>query len=67
MSFEVFTEHAVKEECRQMFLELKKADYAVSTFDKQTIDLYAHHFGVKVILRKLKSGQTKVILVKEQS
>jgi hypothetical protein len=60
--FEIFTEHTVIEECRQMFLVLKKADYAVSSLDKETIEKYAEKFQANIVARKLKDGRTKVAI-----
>lgn len=62
MSFEIFTEHQVKEEVRQMLLALKKADYAISDLSKEQIQQYADNFQTVVRLRKLKDGRVKVSL-----
>lgn len=62
MSFEIFTEHQVKEEVREMLLALKDADYAISDLSKEQIQQYADEFRAAVKLRKLKDGRTKVSL-----
>lgn len=60
--FELFTDHAVKEEVREMLFALKEADYAISTLPKEEIEKYASQFGYIIKTRQLKSGKTKVRL-----
>lgn len=62
MSFEIFTEHAVKEEVRQMLLALRNADYAISDLTKEEIWQWAHEFEYPVTLRQLRNGKVKVKL-----
>ena len=63
--FEVFKDHAVKEEVRQMLLALKDADYAISDLPYEDIAKYAKHFGTDVKLRRLKGEKVKVALKNE--
>lgn len=67
MGFKIFNEHTVQEECREMFIALRNADYAISTLEKEQIERYANHYNVSVKLRKLKYEGVKVSILREET
>lgn len=65
MTFELFTEHAIKDEVRVMLLQLQENPdmYAVSTLPKETIKKYAALYGYKVTTRTVNYREIKVKIV----
>lgn len=64
MSFEIFNEHSVKEECREMFLALnsskREVSYAISDLPIESIQESINHYPANIKVRRLKGSKVKV-------